>query len=198
MNRYVFLAALLAMAPPAGAQTPPAGTLFAALGGDWNGDGVSDLALLVSDDPQSSDGADLILYLGDGYALVETLRVPGVVYAGTLFGQAPGLEARTDTSFMIRAEQTAIGRSPWNSAVTVAWRGGSFVVAGYTYTTYDRIENTGGRCDVNLLTGGWEVTFMPADDGPDRVETGRDGPRAFPLSDLDQDFLPPVCTRIFD
>jgi hypothetical protein len=192
------LTAPLLAALPAAAQDPPAGTLIAGLSGDWNGDDQPDLVLLLTGEPGQDDGADLVVYLGDGRGLTEDLRVPGAVWGGPMWGQAPGLSARTPTSFVLHSEQTAVGRSPWTREVTVAFRNGGFVVAGFTHATYDRIDNTAARCDVNLLTGGWEVVLTPADDSPPRRLTGRDGPRAFALAELDETYWPPVCDPLSD
>jgi hypothetical protein len=193
MIRALALCALIPLALPAAAQDRPAGSLIAGLSGDWNGDDLPDLVLLLAGEPDTGDGADLVVHLGDGRGLAEVLRVPGAVWGGPMWGQTPGLTARTATSFEITSEQTAVGRSPWSQSVTVAWRGGAFVVAGFTHSTYDRIDNTAARCDVNLLTGGWEVELFPADDSPPRRLTGQDGPRAFPLADLSDIYWPPVC-----
>lgn len=187
---------LLACAATAQNQTPL--PPIAGLSGDWNGDEMADLALLVPGGSDAEPGVDLVLYLGDGQGLQQVLRVQDVVFGGPMWGQTPGLQARSATSFSILSEQTAMGRSPWSQAVTVAWRNGAFVVAGFTHSSYDRIENTAARCDVNLLTGGWEVELTPADDGPARIQTGRDGPRAFALTDLSETYWPEVCARLID
>jgi hypothetical protein len=174
---------------PAAAQPWPAGTLIAALSGDWNGDGEAELAVLL----QGGDGADLVLHAPQEMRLVPVLTVPDVAFVGPMFGQTPSLAARSDTSFVIASEQTGIGRSPWNQQVTVAWRGGDWVVAGFTHTFYDRIDpDRNGRCDLNLLSGGWEREV-----GGQR-QSGTDGPRAFPLAGLAQDWMPDVCRPIFD
>jgi len=193
MIRALALCALVSLALPAAAQEHSAGTLIAGLSGDWNGDGLPDLALLLAGVPDNGAGADLVIHLGDGRGLTEALRVPGAVWGGPIWGQTPGLVTGTATSFQITSEQTAVGRSPWSQSITVAWRAGAFVVAGFTHSTYDRIDNTAARCEVNLLTGGWEVVLTPADDSPPRRLTGQEGPRAFLLAELTDTFWPQIC-----
>jgi len=193
--KHLILPALLVLAPAAVAQSWPPGTLIAALSGDWTGDELPDLAVLIagSDDDMV---ADLILYHGTGRGLEPVLSLPGVAFFGDMWGQTPGLMARTPTSFVLTSEQTAIGRTPWTQEVTLAFRGDEWVVAGFTHAFYDRIDpDNSGRCDVNLLNGGWEVVL--GDDVGARILTGRDGPRAFPVAQLDSDFMPAPCARIF-
>lgn len=184
------LAAAAALALPATGQTWQTGELLAALTGDWNGDGAAELAVLV----RGADiGADLVLYATDELRLAPVLTVPDVAFAGVNYGQIPTLSARSATSFVIGSEQTAVGRSAWEQQVTVAWRDGGWVVAGFTHAYYDRLDpNRNGRCDVNLLSGGWE-----REAGGQRA-AGSDGPRAFALDRLDQSFVPEVCRPIFD
>lgn len=182
---------LLALpAPPAAAQDWQPGELLAALSGDWDADGSTDLAVLV----RGGDiGADLILYASRELRMEPVLTVRDVAFAGVNYGQIPTLAARSATSFVIGSEQTAVGRNPWERQVTVAFRNGAWVVAGFTHAHYDRLDpDRGGHCDVNLLSGGWERAARG------QRQAGRDGPRAFPLARLDQTWLPDVCRAIFD
>lgn len=177
-------------APAQGWEAPP----LAALTGDWNGDGLTDLAILT---PGAAGTADLILYHGGPQGMTRALVLRGAVFAGPMAGQTPSLAARSATSFAILSEQIGIGRSPWEQAVTVAWRRGGHVVAGFTHAFFDRLDpERQGRCDVNLLTGGWEAAFSPGTGQPPRQASGRDGPRAFPLADLTEDFLPAPCLAL--
>jgi len=188
------LALLLLLPLPALAQGLPPGTLIAALSGDWNGDGAGDLAVLV----QGKDAtADLILYHGDERRLAPVLTIPGAVFAGPMHGQTPGLQPRSDSSFVVSSEQIGIGRSPWTQEVTIAWRSGAWVVAGFTTAFYDRLDpERQGRCDVNLLSGGWEGHLSPGTGLARREGRGRDGPRAFPLAELTEEYFPQVCVDL--
>lgn len=175
--------------------TWPPGALLAALGGDWNDDGQSDLAVLVDD----GDGAaDLLIYAGatDGLRLVE--QVPGAIVNGAMAGQRPTLEPRSASSFMLRVEWLGIGRTPWIGEVTIAHRGGAYLVAGFTHAFSDRLDpGRHGRCDVNLLSGGWAGDFTPATGQPTRQRQGQDGPRSFPVNELHEDYFPDVCLELF-
>lgn len=189
--------ALLALALPAAADGWPDGAPVAALSGDWNGDGLPDLAVLS--EGADTALADLTIYHGGGRRLSPVLSVPGAAFSGPMHGQAPGLTARTATSFVIASEQIAVGRSPWTQDVTVAFRDGAYVVAGFTHGFYDRLDpERGGNCDVNLLTGGWEAGYRPGDGQPERNAAGRDGPRAFPLAEFTADYRPEPCRALFD
>jgi len=182
-----YLAALLPLmlaAPPAVAL-PPQG-LIAGLSGDWNGDEFPDLVTLWA----GEEGAALVLHHGSFMGLEPVLTLPDLAFAGGLAGQMPGLSLRSDTAFVLHQEQTAIGRTPWMQDLVIAWRPalGGWVVAGYTYVSYDRLDpDAGFSCDVNLLTG----AFERARDG--RKETGRDAPAPLALPDLTQDWRPAAC-----
>lgn len=175
---------LTLVALPAGAL-PPQG-LIAALSGDWNGDDMPDLVSLWADE----DGATLVLHHGGFAGLEPALTVPMAAYSGGLAGQVPSLSARSDTAFVLHQEQTAIGRTPWLQDLTIAWRPalGGWVVAGYTYVSYDRLDPDAGlTCDANLLTGAFEREVNGS------VETGRNLPAPLPLAALTQDWRPPAC-----
>ena len=183
----------LGLAPAlASAQEPPApGDLVAALSGDWNGDGQPDAALIT----QAEGGdADLSLYLGDPvFGLKRVVDRPRVVFSGPMGGQLPALEPNSPSSFKLHQEQIGIGRTPWESTLSIAWRGGQFVLAGYSYQFYDRIDpDHNGHCDVNLLTGDYELTLG------EQTQKGRQDARAFPISKLAADYMPKICTSLFE
>lgn len=197
----------LALPTLAVAESAP-GRLLAALSADWNADGILDAATLV----QAADGmADLVVYLGTGVTGLEpVVAVASVVFAGPMAGQLPTLSARTDTSFAINSEQTGIGRTPWFQSITVALRGGEFLVAGYSYSFYDRLDLAHfGSCDVNLLTGDFSVTQGPGDgtasdtgsdgatEAPGIVTEGRAARGAFALADLTEGYVAPACDHLF-
>ncbi|MCB1406042.1 MAG: hypothetical protein KDK01_07200 [Rhodobacteraceae bacterium] len=194
----------LALALPLLAQEPT-GRLIAALSGDWNGDAQPDAVLLV----QSAEGlADVQVHLGGFRGLDPVLTVPGAIYVGPMGGQAPSLAARDETSFVIAFEQTGFGRTPWMASLVIAYRGGGFVVAGYSYDFYDRLDlGHYGRCDVDLVSGSYALMHGPSDgnarddaisDAPDRHETGQTDSRAFALSDLRDGYFPTVCQALLD
>jgi hypothetical protein len=174
------------------AQEPPEpGDLVAALSGDWNGDGAPDAATLTQDE---GSAANLTLYLGDPvYGLKRVAHRPRVIFSGGMGGQTPKLEAASPSSLKLHQEQIGIGRTPWESTLSIAWRNGQFMLAGYSYMFYDRIDpDHNGHCDVNLLTGNYELTLG------EQTQTGQQDARAFPISKLEADYMPTICTSLFE
>jgi len=167
------------------------GDLIAALSGDWNGDGLPDAATLTQND---SDAADLTIYLGDAvYGLKPALTLTRVVFSGQGGGQTPSLAALSPSAFSLHQEQIGFGRTPWASTFSIAWRDGQFTVSGYSYQYYDRIDpESQGACDVNLLTGGYEITL------DSQTKKGQQDLRAFDANKLGPDFIPGICQQIFD
>ncbi len=181
---------------PAAAQMQPAGSVIAALSGDWNQDQVPDAVLIL----RAAEGmADLVVLTGDPVdGLHPLITLPGVVSAGPMAGQLPGLETQSVTSFAITTQQSGIGRTAWHQRITVAWRDGGFVVAGYDYDFYDRLDlSRHGICSVNLLSGRFELTFGPGDEAAQVQRQGATDGRAFPLADLGEEFSAPACAQLF-
>mgnify|MGYP001193138896 CR=1 FL=1 len=170
---------------------------IASLSSDWNGDGHADVVLLYRTD----DGmADLVLLMGDGWrGLQPALTLPGVIFAGPMAGQAPALESRNATSFALLSEQTGVGRTPWSQSLTVIWRDGGFVVAGYDYSFYDRLDLSHyGDCSVNLLTSQFTLYHGPGDEAPEVHREGTTEAVAFPLAELPTGWMAPPCGTLFD
>jgi hypothetical protein len=129
----VSLGVTLALPPAQAAaqDAPEPGDLVAALSGDWNGDGAPDAATLTQDE---GSAANLTLYLGDQvYGLKRVVDRPRVIFSGGMGGQTPTFEPASPSSFKLHQEQIGIGRTPWESTLSIAWRGGQFVLAGYSY-----------------------------------------------------------------
>lgn len=186
----------ISLATPALADPPGPGALVAAISGDWNGDGALDAVTLTR-----ADGgmADLTVYRGGGvYGLEPVLTLPAVVFAGPMAGQAPGFAPRSASSFVLQSEQTGIGRTPWSAGLTIAWRGGGFVVAGYDYSFYDRLDLSHyGSCSVNLLTSRYELTLGPGDEAAEILRAGVTEAASFPLASLTEGYMPPTCMDLF-
>lgn len=140
--------------------------------GDWNGDGVTDAAVLM----MPRDGADLLglaLFLADPRSgrlgLVETWD-DAVWGAYAMAGQEPGLAPLPGGSLAVTSRNESIGRNRWTQRLTLAWRDGAFRVAGFTYVAYDTLEPRAAgplTCDLNLFTGqgtvdGAAIRFQPA------------------------------------
>ncbi|MFN3955472.1 MAG: hypothetical protein ACK4LQ_13550 [Pararhodobacter sp.] len=176
-----------------GAMEP--GRIIAALTADWTGDGLLDAALII----RAKDGmADLVVLTGGEPAGLEpSARAEAAIFAGPMAGQTPSLAPRSDSSFVVQMEQTAIGRTPWESELTIAWRGGQFVVAGFTHRFYDRLDpERQGQCDVNLLTGRYELDYSPGTGIEPVRRSGAGEDRAFPLDALHEDYFPAVCAAL--
>lgn len=156
------LASILAVAcglPFAAAAADfPAERIIAAASGDWNGDGLADLALIAR--PADAEGGDdngLYVYLAnpEESRLALALALPNTVWGGlTLYGQEPSLAARANGFFTLTTRNESVGRDRWRQTLTVAYRNNDFIVAGYTYASHDTLDPDGARdCDLNVLTG---------------------------------------------
>lgn len=152
-----FFCCLLLMCSGAFAQV--SGDTFAArhiwdvVNADWNEDGRFDKALLVIN-PDDSSQADLYLYLSTEKGLVLDTYAPAVAWLGKMFGTQPDLDINARGSLLIHSQNDAIGRNRWSETITVAYRAGEFVIAGYSYTIRDTLAlEANFSCDVNLLTG---------------------------------------------
>ena len=113
--------------------------------------GCETIILLKSE--TQPDTADLLILSDhrDGGAALTVAR--SMVFNGAMWGMAPWIEDRQGEGFLIQSEQIGAGRHPWMQTLTVVWRDGRFVVAGYTFSSYDRIQNDSYSCDINLRTG---------------------------------------------
>lgn len=120
--------------------------------------GCENVILLAS--ASAEDAADLLILpdLRDTEATAPRLVARGFVWAESMFGQWPYIGQSENGSLVITAEQFGIGRGAWTQDLTLAWRDGQFVVAGLTQTEIDRAYAFSAVCDVNLLTGGWQVS----------------------------------------
>jgi len=102
-----------------------------------------------------TDGSgDLFIFTDAGEGWVETVHAKDIVWRGGMYGQEPWLEVNEHGSLKIYSENSAIGRDRWEQILTIAYRGGEFLIAGYTFSYYDTLDpDAAGQCDVNLLTG---------------------------------------------
>ncbi|WP_139103194.1 hypothetical protein [Pararhodobacter sp. CCB-MM2] len=189
----VLLSALIA-ASPALAEGP---RLVAALSGDWDADQQFDAATITVDD---EGGTVFTLYHGDAIGgLQPGITLTDVFWSGTLAGTLPSFEPRSDSSFAVLTQQTAIGRNPWHQLLTIAYRNGEYLVAGYDYDTYDRIDvDHSGSCSVNLLTGRYVLDVDPEGPTPPYRREGTGADRAFPLAQLTMDYRPEACAPAFE
>ncbi|WP_026187414.1 hypothetical protein [Ensifer sp. BR816] len=164
--RSVLLAACLLLPPPLAFAEDAIGParIVSAATGDWDKNGVSDLVLLVAPPEGSDEDNGVYVYLTNdvGRLLLKSL-IPDKVWGHFgLYGQAPSVSALPNGSIEIASHNDAIGRDRWEQKLTVAYRGSEFVVAGYTYSSYDTLDldNT-TQCDFNVLSGKGTANAKP-------------------------------------
>jgi len=76
----------------------------------------------------------------------------------------------------------SIGRDRWRQTLTIAWRDGAFMLAGFTCSWHDTPDlANSGTCDVNLLNGKGELEKGP-EENPTKT-TLRTDMRAVPIAD---------------
>ena len=183
------LALLVAAAPlPVAAQQPgPAPSIvgLVSISADLNGDGVNDRAMLLFD--RESDGVDLAIYASVDGKLQErpAVYVSSLGWTGDTDGTLPEMTVDRTGALIVVFQNDATGQYRWRQQYTIAYRGGTFVVAGYSYTTRDTVTpGAGGSCSVDFLTG-----RATRDGKPATVP----GPPP-PLSAWTSGNIPAVCT----
>ncbi|WP_457582886.1 hypothetical protein [Ensifer canadensis] len=132
------------------------GRIVSAATGDWDKNGASDLALLVKPDEGTDEDNAVYIYLaGEDGPLALKSAIPNKVWGQYgMVGQAPSVTALSNGSLVITTHNDSVGRDRWEQKLTIAYRNFDFVVAGYTYSSYDTLnpDNT-SHCDLNVLTG---------------------------------------------
>lgn len=162
----VGLALLLASSPFCGAalaEPIESQKIITALTGDFNGDGATDLAMIVETEPTAP--MDLYFFLRDKE---HNFLKPAGIVREQIHGEwngydRPGYEA-SDTepeltalpngSIRLYLPAMPQGSERTNETLTIAWRNGAFIVAGYAYDYHDYLkDNVESACDYNVLTG---------------------------------------------
>lgn len=128
-----------------------------AIEADLTGDGLIDFAeLYESTEPGNADLNIWVRNENDGVDLSS--RSMAIVWLGGP-GQQPKLMLTDHGALQVVSMNAAIGRNRWEQTLTLAYRNGVFVLAGFTYNWYDTLDlENSGTCDVNLLTGKGERT----------------------------------------
>ncbi|TIL50268.1 hypothetical protein [Mesorhizobium sp.] len=137
--------------------------IITALTGDWNGDGAVDLVMIVETEP--GDPMDMHFFLRDPEA--NFLKAAGIVrdqilgewngydrpgYAAS--DTEPQLTALPNGSIKLYLPAMPVGSKRTNQTLTLAYRDGVFIVAGFAYDYHDYLEdNVASDCDYNVLTG---------------------------------------------
>ncbi|GAA4180999.1 hypothetical protein [Shinella granuli] len=166
--KSLIAALLLSAALPAaaGAADFPAERIMAMASGDWNKDGTADLAIVATADEDSGENSGLYVYLAkpEEGRLALALSLPNSVWGSLpiMAGQEPELAALSNGSFTLVTKNESIGRDRWRQTLTVAYRNFDFIVAGYTFSSYDTLNPDGGsECDLNVLTGKGKALGQP-------------------------------------
>ncbi len=177
MNRHILAAIALALpACTAMAQEFPADRIIAAATGDWNKDGAQDLALLVAPgDDSDMISIDIFLQSDDHKLLKPAAKARDKIFGNYshdgLYGNDPDIKALGNGSIAVTSQQSAIGRNRWEQTLTIAYRNGDFVVAGYTYSYYDTLDpDSAGKCDYNVLSGKAMVNDKPVKVAPKTIK----------------------------
>lgn len=141
----------------AAAEIFPADRIVAAASGDWDSDGNADLALIARPAEGSDEDNGVFIYLANpGESRLELkVSAPNKIWGNlTMFGQEPAVAALANGSIKLTSQNSSVGRDRWSQNLTLAYRGGRFIVAGYTYSSYDTLDSDNAReCDLNVLTG---------------------------------------------
>lgn len=187
----------LALLFPCVASAEPIDTqeIITALTGDWNGDGATDLVMIVETEPGSAMDVHFFLRDKEHNYLKPVLMVPEQVYAEWNGFDRPGYE-NSDTEAELSALPNGSIRlflpampigSPnrTEQTLSIAYRDSAFIVAGFAYESEDVMqENSRQACDYNVLTGkGWR-SFLHADGSEERRPVAVVG-RAAPFADWD-------------
>ena len=149
---------LLALAASlAFAETPPQSSskeVLAQMAVYLNGDGVKDRAVLLHD--HNGDDVDLAIYLSANGQLPSepSLYKPTLGWTGGMGGTEPEVSVNHSGSLVLVFQNESIGRYRWRQQLTIAFRSGALLVAGYSYEDRDTLDlRQGGSCDLNFLSG---------------------------------------------
>jgi hypothetical protein len=161
--KSLIAALVLSSALPTAVQAAdfPAERIMSMASGDWDKDGAPDLALVAAPGDDSGEDAGLYIYLAKPQEnrLTVALALPNTVWGNVqLAGQEPELAALASGSLTLVTKNETIGRERWRQTLTIAYRNFDFIVAGYTFSSYDTVaengvENETHDCDLNVLTG---------------------------------------------
>lgn len=163
LSAFAALVALPVLAaPPHPASLPgappvvPPSKIVSATSGSWTDDGSVGRAVLIDDDDNAS--VDLVIYRGDSTNPDQGLKLAAFAHdiasSGNMMGNTAELRQTQKGALQIYSENMAIGRDKWERTMTLAFRGGHFVVAGLTLTAFDDLNpNSAISCDLNFLSG---------------------------------------------
>lgn len=153
---YAFLPLLAASAQAAETSFPGVapGRILRQLSHDWNHDGAPDHMIVVAVDETNEIQQELRFYLSGagGMQLAESHPGNWVGDDGTVISTDFNLTPKGSVN--ISSGNMAWGSDRWSETLTIAYRNGQFIVAGFTYSGHDTHDSEKGvYCQVNLLTG---------------------------------------------
>lgn len=105
------------------------------------------------------EDADLYIFTREDQQMYLSVLARNIVFMGGMAGTEPSLTQSAKGALQVLSQNASIGRNRWEQTLTIVYRGGQFLVGGYTYSYYDTLELDAngdiksGACDVNLLTG---------------------------------------------
>ena len=149
----IFWFGTIPLSANAGDDTTDPPNIISEIKRDLNGDGTTDRAALIT--PIDTDQVNLAIDFADATgALHPVILKKAIAWSGAMAGTKPSLEQRKNGSLMVTSGNQAIGRNRWRQQLTIAYRNGRFIVAGYSYDAYDTLDIAHHfSCDINLLTG---------------------------------------------
>lgn len=115
---------------------------------DMDGDGKADRAALVEN--AASGASDLYIFLGGGDAKLDLARPASIIRRGVASRVVQ--ELRANGGSLLVEDATGGASDDYDDTLTIVYRNGAFLVAGFTRDT-DTRKGGVGHCEINLLTG---------------------------------------------
>jgi hypothetical protein len=152
---------------------------------DMDDDGTMDRVVVVPD-PESTN-VDLSIYLGTGDGKLDPSRTPTFRRQGMVLDwPLLAVESKAKGSVVIVSGCGGCSND-YSTTLTIVYRGGEFLVGGYTYQWETR--ETAGTCDINFLTG--QGTLLDGIDGQGKPIGETFTP--VKLADWSEDMRPKAC-----
>jgi hypothetical protein len=151
---------------------------------DIDNDGATDRAVLMRN--PASNNFDLSIYLAVGTGPLDPSHKPALLKRSIADARITGFESKGKGSLVVIYGCGGCSND-YETALTIVHRGGTFLVAGYTYSWDTRQRS--GTCDVNFLTG---KGTMSRNLGKARAIKGRFAP--VKLADWSDEKRPKACS----
>ena len=166
---------------------------------DIDNDGRMDRAVLVGD---SGGGyVDLYIYLAAGDEKLDLLRPPDFLKKEITDGSIMdrGLESKGKGSLAVTSCSGCGARKSSDETITIAFRSGEFLVAGYTrsWDWNSEVHKADGSWDMETLMGGCDINYLTGKGAASQsLDEGKPLPEKFTpvkLSDWSEDKRPKAC-----